>query len=249
MRGLRLEFFKARRKKLWLAPACMLVIELIWSMWAMGRMDAADLRQGGMYFLYQFPMLNTILIPITTAVLASRLCDMEHKGQTLKLMDTLCPPGRLFDAKFLCGAVYLGAACVLQVLAIFCAGAVAGFRGGFPAGAYAFYFISTLAVSLTLYLLQLVLSLNLVNQAPPLIAGVVGGFLGLFSMFFPRPVQRLVPWCYYAVLSPVGMNWDPATRWTEFYWMPRDCVSLAVAALAFGALYAAGRRLFARKEV
>ncbi|NCB37071.1 MAG: ABC transporter permease, partial [Clostridia bacterium] len=109
-RALILEFEKIRHRKVWLIVSAMLLVQTLWSLWSVGRMDATELAQGWMFFLYQFPLLNAIMMPVLAAVVASRLCDIEHKGHMLKLLHTVMPAGRLFNAKFLCGALYMLAA-------------------------------------------------------------------------------------------------------------------------------------------
>lgn len=61
------------------------------------------LENGYLMLLYQLPMVNTIFFPVLGMVVASRLCDLEHKGDNLKLLCTLEEKGRLFDAKLLYG--------------------------------------------------------------------------------------------------------------------------------------------------
>lgn len=77
-----MEFRKIRRRKVWVIVAALISVQILWSLWEIDRMDAHDLSQGWMYFLYQFPLLNSIMMPVIAAVVASRLCDIEHKGQT-----------------------------------------------------------------------------------------------------------------------------------------------------------------------
>ena len=79
------------------------------------------------------------------------------------------------------------------------------------------YLITTFAVSTVVLSIQQTLSLMSNNQLLPLGIGIGGSFLGLFSLFFPKPVARLVLWGYYANFSVVGMNWDPDTRIIDYY--------------------------------
>lgn len=248
-RVLAVEFAKTRRKQIGLVVAALLAAQILWSMWALGRMDALDLQQGWMYVLYQFPLLNTIMMPVIAAVVASRLSDLEHKGQALRLLRTLAPAGQLFDAKFLCGAAYLLAAALLQVLIIAIAGYTRGFAGDLPVRMCAYYLLFTTAVSLTILALQQGLALLFTNQAVSLSVGLVGAFAGLFSLFFPQGTQKFLLWGYYGVLMFVRLDWDPATRISTFFWSPVDWSGLALLAAQFCLIYAAGRALFARKEL
>ena len=86
-------------------------------------------------------------------------------------------------------------------------------------------------------------------QAVPLAVGIFGSFVGLFALFFPQWVQRCVIWGYYGVLIQAGMNWDPVTRATEFYWVQTRPLEFGLLALWMIVVLAVGRGLFVRKEV
>lgn len=248
-KALALEFRKIRRRKVWMIVAAMILVQILWSVWGVGRMDAHELSQGWMFFLYQFPLLNSIMMPVIAAVVASRLGDIEHKGQTLKLLNTVMPAGRLFAAKFLCGACYMLAAVLLQLIVIVAVGHAVGFIENPPLDKLFYYLLFTTAVNLTILLLQQVLSLLFVNQMVPLTVGLIGGLAGLFIMFFPQSLERFLLWGYYGVLMLVRMNWDKATRITDFYYAPVDWAGFITLAVLFCAMYLIGRALFVRKEM
>jgi len=212
-------------------------------------MDAHDLAQGWLFFLYQFPLLNSIMMPVIAAVVASRICDIEHKGQTIKLLNTLMPPQRLFAAKFLCGATYMLAASILQLVVIIAVGYIIGFKGNPPLDKLLYYLLFTTAVNLTVLLLQQVLSLQFKNQMVPLSVGIIGSFAGLFILYFPPSFARFILWGYYGVLMLVGMDWDRVTRITDFYYIPVNWAGFIILAVIFSAIYIIGRTLFMRKEV
>lgn len=128
-KALALEFHKIHRRRVWMIVAAMILVQILWSIWGVRRMDAHELSQGWMFFLYQFPLLNSIMMPVIAAVVASRLCDIEHKGQMLKLLNTVMPAGRLFAAKFICGALYMLAAVLLQLIVMVAVGYAVGFMG------------------------------------------------------------------------------------------------------------------------
>lgn len=249
MKALAAEFRKVHGRRVWVIVAALIGVQLLWELWSLRSMDAAHLRQGWLYLMYEFPMLNTIFMPVVAAVVASRLCDEEHKGQTLKLLETVMPAGRLFDAKFLCGAVYMAASSAVQVVLITVSGIVKKFPGEIPAKHLALYFVITCAVSLTLYLAQQVFSLLFVNQMIPLAIGIAGAFIGLFSLFFPQTVQKLFLWSYYGVLMFVRMDWDRATRITNFYITPTDWSGFLLLGVLFCLIYGIGRTIFVRKEI
>lgn len=249
MRGLRLEFHKARRKRYWLIVAAMSGMQALWLIWAFRRMDAHGLAQGYLNSLYQFAMLNSIVLPVMTAVLVSRMCDIEHKGSALKVLFTMQSSGVLFDAKFLCAGIHLAAAVGFQTAVILLMGRVKGFASPTPAADFVLYFGSQLLCSLFLALFLQIIALRYVNQFIPLAAGLIIGFLGLMAMFFPAWVMRLVPSAYYGLLSTVRLDWDRAAGIATYYRAPFPIADGALLTAALAILYWFGRKSFVKREV
>lgn len=249
IKALTTEFHKIRRRKVWLIVAAMIFVQLLWAIWAFRGMNAHELSQGWMCCLYQFPVLNSIMMPVIAAVVASRLCDIEHKGQTLKLLETVMPSGRLFSAKFICGALYMIAAVLMQLIVMVLVGYASGFEGSPPIDKLFYYFLFTTAANLTILLLQQVLSLLIINQMVPLTVGIIGSFAGLFIMFFPQSLERFILWGYYGVLMFVGMDWDRATRIVDYHYAPVDWTGFIALTVMFCSIYVIGRTLFVRKEM
>ena len=249
MKLLRLEFFKCRRRKIALVCAAVLAAELLWFGAYLARQDAGDLAQGWMLLFYNLALIDAIFLPVSVAVIASRNCELEHKGTTLKLLETLAAPGRLYGAKLVWGALVLAALLAVRSAAFAAMGAAAHFSGEIPWGRFALFTAISWAVSMMVFALQQGLSLRFANQAASLVCGIFGSFLGTLSMLFPDWLVRFVPWGYYGLLSLARMDWDPDTRFTQFFWRwpePLDVVLL----LLFGALFfIVGRTLFVRKEV
>ena len=249
MKLLRLEFFKCRRRKILLVCAAVLAAELLWIVSTFLRQDAEDLRQGWMLLLYNLAMVDAIIMPISVATIASRSCESEHKGASLKLLETMVTPGQLYTAKLAWGALVLAALLMVRWALFMGVGILWQFPGEVPWGRFGIFTLISWAVSMMVYALQQGLSLRFANQAVALVCGISGSFLGILSLLFPPALTRCVPWGYYGLLSLVGMNWDPDTRFTQFFWRwpePLDVVLL----LLFGALFfIVGRALFVRKEV
>lgn len=247
--AIRMEVLKTKGRKIWLVVAVMMAVQILWAGWAISNKDANDLVQGWMFFLYQFPMLNCIIMPVIAAVVASRLSDVEHKGQTFKLLETIIPTNRIFDAKFIWGSIYMLGAALGQLAIMISMGLALHFGGPVPWGALGSYLFFTLVVSLTIYAFQQVVSMLFANQMVPMTLGLIGGFIGLFSMFFPQGFQKFLLWSYYGVLMQVGMNWDETTRAVDFYWTAIDWSGLGLILVFFGLIYGIGRILFMRREV
>ena len=249
MRALRIEFLKIRYKKIWLIVFSIIFVQGLWELWAVRKMDANDLIQGWMFCLYQFPLLNTIMMPITAAVVASRLCDVEHKGEMLKLLYTVMPERKLFFTKFICGAFFMTVATLLQVLIIVSIGLLKGFSGGIPLDKILFYFLFTVLINVTILLIQQILSLFYINQMIPITIGLLGSFIGLFSLFFSEGIKRFLIWGYYGVLILVGMDWDKETRVTTFHYLTPDWISVIIVITAFILIYIISHVLIKRRKL
>lgn len=249
MKAFLLECYKARRRCLVLIVLAMAAVTFLWMSVGLNKMDEADRAAGYACCLYQAPLLNAIMLPVFISVLVTRLCDMEHKGNALKSLFTMETPGSLFSAKLSLVGLLLLLAVVLQAASFLLTGCIFGFMEPAPINDLLLYVFSQWLVSLFLALIIQMLSLRYVNQFIPLVAGLIGGFLGLMAMFFSPVIMRLVPSAYYGLLSTVRMNWDPATRFTEFYYIGfslPDCLLLTAAGIA---LFLIGRSRFTKREV
>lgn len=250
MRSLMTEIKKTKGRFVWVMLPAALLFEFAWIFWALGKMDAQDLAQGYYMLLLDLPLVNTIIVPLILAVVASRLCDTENKGNTYKLLCTLEEKGTLFRDKFLLGSLYVLGFVLLQLALIAFFGFYYSMTQEIPWREIGYFFVSTLVVSLVILLLQIILSLMMDNQLYPLFIGLIGTFIGLFSWFFPNlPLRYLVPWGYYCVGCTINYNYYEETRIMECYTIPFSFAGFAVLILFGILLYAYGRFLFVKKEV
>ena len=249
MKAITVEFMKIRHRKNWFFVFLLILVQIVWSLWAVSRMDAEDLQQGWLFSMYQFPLLNSIMMPVITAVVASGLCDVEHKGQSLRLLRTMLPAGKIFDAKFFCGAIFMLVTSFFQVLVIVMIGLFAPYGGEIPFRMLGEYLLFTTAVNLTILLLQQVLSLLFTNQMVALSVGLIGAFSGLFSMYLPQSFQKFLIWAYYGVLMFVRLDWSRETRISNFYSVAADWSGMVTLGIFFVVIYVVGRYLFVRKEI
>lgn len=250
MKNFLAEMKKTKGKWMWGAPLGIFLVDFAWLYWVFSDLGAEELADGYYQLLMNLPLVNTITLPILAAVLASRLCDMENKGNTYKLLCTLQEKGVIFCNKFLLGSLYIVFFALMQLgLVVFL-----GWRYRIPqeleTDQMAYLFLSTCATTIVLFLLQEILSLMMDNQLYPLFIGLIGTFAGLFSWFFPHlPLRYIIPWGYYCVGCTINNIYYEETREVFFYTIPFSYGGLA-ALLCFAAvLYIYGRNLFLKKEV
>lgn len=249
MKLLRLEFYKCRRRKIVLVCAAVLAVELIWMGVFFTRQDAEDLKWGWMLLLYNLSTVDAIILPLSVATLASRSCELEHKGSTWKLLETMVSPNSLYAAKLGWGALVLATLLIIRSGLFLAVGIVQGFQGSIPWVRFGLFTIISWVVSMVIYALQQGLSLWFANQAAALICGIAGSFLGILSMLFPPTLMRCVPWGYYGLMSLVFMDWNKITRVTRFYWRWPPATDVALLFLWMAVFLIVGRILFVRKEV
>lgn len=151
-------------------------------------------------------LTTALTSPLLVAILGSRVVEIEHQanGWILARMagrrrGDLCRIKFLALAPLLVGLV--AAQFVLQVLIA----RAAGLTQPLDLGLWVGYAGCVLLVGLALLAVHICLSAWLENQLISLGVGVVGSFVGLFSLFMPPAVARLLPWGYYAVSTPVAM--------------------------------------------
>lgn len=222
MKHLHLEFCKTKHRGIWLIITALLVVQCLWTIYAIG--DEKCLPQGWLMLLYSLPMLNSIMIPTFLAVLASRLIDIEHKGSSWKLLETMQSKFSLYLGKIMYGFCCILFFSVAQLLMILVLGNCLGYHGKPDIWAYALYFFQTFIISFILFLLQMIVSIIFSNQAVALCLGLCGSMAGLFLMFIPqwKLLQCLIPWGHYGACMFVGMDWNPSTREAVYYYMPGE---------------------------
>ncbi len=247
---LKTEFQKIKRRKIGLTMATLTGIQFVWFLWATKNPDEKELTQGWLNLLYSLPLLNVIMMPTIMSVLASRLSDLEHKGNTYKQLRTLRRPGILYDAKVLCGFLFVAAICAAQILFLL----VLGYCYHYTDTLYPHYYLSAFLLNLgccfSLYLLQLNLSLLFFNQMIPLVVGLCGSLLGLILMFIK--MYSFLPWGGFLSCTLVSMDWNVETRVVTYFYREHSAIELCAIGMVFiwiAIFYMTGRVAFTRKEV
>lgn len=249
MKELYAERMKSRYRKINLAVIGFFLLQFVWSGWAFTKADEHQLAQGYDYMLYQLPLLNTIMMPILLSVIASRLCDTEIKGNTLKLLFTMQKRGNVFDLKLIYGLKYIVIFLLLQILLIFGNGAIWHFTDTAEPKAIVLHFITSMVTAAIVYVIAQTLSLFSRSQIMPLAIGIISAFLGLFSMFFPPAVSSFILWGYFGKFMPVAMDWNQETRIMNFNPVPFPVGTFALLITAGLIIYGVCKYMFIKKEV
>lgn len=206
MKILTLEFLKLRRKKIFLMITMFMGVEILWALMSVSvSLSRNPSDTGWMATIVTLATMNGLFLPIISSVVMSRICDMEYKGNTWKLlMSVNVKPSKIYAAKYICGNILLLYAVVLQAIAIVIFSNVKGFAQPMPSSVLLKYAGGSMLISTTVLALQQWISLAFKNQIFALCLGMVGGFLGMTSDFFPVFVRRIIIWSYYTGLSPVA---------------------------------------------
>ncbi len=210
--ALKTEFAKTRHLHFPLIGFLIIGMEFAWLCFDIRRYGPEELKTGYAGTLYNLMIIHVITMPILWTVVTSRLCDLEQRENMFKVMLTLEEAENLYHAKLICLFLYNFIATGIQTAGLLMIGKIRGFQDTALLAQVPYAVMAEFSVNLFLIVLIANLSLRMENPFVPVIAGIAGAFLGLMAMFFPMWLERLIPTSYYAVLSPVEMNWDEATR-------------------------------------
>lgn len=244
---IKLEFFKIKHRKVFVTVIGIMFITFLWTLWAQTYKNTDSPMQNWMALFYNVSTINCVVMPILVAITASKLVDIEHKGNTLKMLKTLEGGCRLFNSKFISGILIMIFATLLQGVSMIILGALNGYQA-IPYGYFIYFMLYTLLINVTLFLFQMILSFQFVNQMIALVVSIAGSFLGLFSLFFGGIISKLIFWGYYGLLSPVGMNWDAGSRSVTYYWHSINLSGISAVTVICIILYIAGQRSFKLRE-
>lgn len=243
------EFKKTKHQHTGLLPIAFLFITFFWCAFMFRDLSDYDRAQGYTRLFFQMPVINCIMMPVMLAVLASRLCDMEIKGGTLKLLYTMQESHTFYDLKFLHEVCYLLTFSALECLIFPLCGSLFGFTETLSLSLLLHHFAVVLVAGAVVLTVQHYLSLTSKNQIFPLLFGLIGSFMGMFSMFFPPAIANFVLWGYFGAFLPYFMEYDEAARLVNFYAVPFQTVKFALFTLCGILLYVICRSRFLKREV
>ncbi|MDO5783811.1 MAG: ABC transporter permease [Eubacteriales bacterium] len=208
-----------------------------------------DPNAGYSALFYAMPIMNALVMSTGMAVLASRIWDVETKGNSCRLLFTLQSRTSLYIAKAVLGIIEVAAVCLLECAAIVAFGALQAYTEPLAFSRLFWLFLCTFVVGLMLFFFSYALCLYFPSQVPAVAVGLAGSLVGLFSGFMPRSFSYFIPWGYFIPLSAMQMGWDQATR--ETWYIPQDfpVPLLLVSGIFIFLLLIAGYSLMQKKEV
>ncbi len=251
MKAISLEFYKFRHRHLFLMVTIFLIVEISFLFIGLNRSISMNPENANWEALIvMFASMNGLLFPILIAVCVSRICDMEHKGNTWKLLLPLSVnTGRIYAAKYICAFILMLWACAMQVFSIAAFGIVKDFEDSIPIFLLVKFFLGIVFTSMAVIALQQWVSIIRKNQVFALSLGMVGGFIGLTADLMPSGVRRIFIWSYYSRLSPVTLSYESE----KLDFIVRDINALlplmVIMIIAGMGIYLAGSFHLSRKEV
>ncbi|WP_019639739.1 ABC transporter permease [Paenibacillus fonticola] len=250
MIALSLEFFKLRRKRIFLMIILFLLAQMVWAFlslsMSMSKNNVAHPQWEAVIAV--IASMNGLFLPIISAIIVSRVCDMEHKGNTWKMIVTTnINRKQIYLAKYVCVLLLLLFYVILQTALIALFGLTNDFISPAPIILLGQYILGTMITSTTIVALQQWVSLSLKNQAFALCLGMVGGFIGMTADLFPAIIRQFFIWSYYTGLSPATYLFTENAA--TYISRPLDPFMLIIALILTAILYAAGSWRISSKEI
>ena len=150
---------------------------------------------------------NAMIGPILVSVLASRQTDIEHTGSGWNLAAASgLTPGTLCRAKLVALSLLIVPAVTGQSLGIITLARFRGLSVALDVGPWATYTTLLICVDLAMCAYFLWLAAVVENQLVVMSAGLLGGFIGVYMLLSPPMLARLLPWGYYAVITPAKVS-------------------------------------------
>ena len=151
--------------------------------------------------------VNAMTGTVFVAALASRQTDIEHSGAGWNLAATSgLTPGALCRVKLAALTLLIAPTVVLQNSALIIFGRIMGISVPLDVGPWVTYTLLLALVNTAMCAYHLWLAAVVENQLVVMSAGLLGGFIGVYMLLAPPVLARLLPWGYYAVITPAKVS-------------------------------------------
>lgn len=213
MKYLCLELYKLKRRKVFLTFALILGVELLFVFSNYGNNEnflgmISDPNAPAWEDLIVGPAtMNGLFLPILAAVIASRICDMEHRGNTWKLLECNNENRKaIWFCKFTVVTVLMLAAILIQALVIVAYGNAVGIVEPLPVKTLWEFVLGTAMVTFVVVTIQVFFSLVFANQLVPMSIGMIGALIGFISTLLPSGIRNILIWGNYAEMMVLGQD-------------------------------------------
>lgn len=195
---------------------------------------------------YDIPLINTLILSVLMAVLASQSVDMEHKGAMWNLLPTLESRAAIYFGKLLYGVIHLTLFCLFQMGMVILMGVSLGYEGTIPYTLIGSTFLAELVSGMIIYQVQCLLSLLFPSQFAALSIGFGGTLTGLFLAYVST--KAWTPWSVLLSLSPIGMDYQRASRTVTLFLRQITLPEILTALFYLIGVLLLGLYLFTRAE-
>jgi len=213
MKYLCLELYKLKRRKVFLTFFLILGMELLFVFSNYGNnsnflsMISDPNAPAWEDLIIGHAAMNGLFFHMLAAVVASRICDMEHKGNTWKLLECNNESrNTIWLCKFTVVAALMLAAILIQVFVVVAYGNAVGIVQPLPVKTLLDYAVGTIMVTFVVVTIQVFFSLVFSNQLVPMSVGMIGALIGFISTLLPAGIRNILIWGNYAELMVLGQN-------------------------------------------
>ena len=175
-------------------------------------------------------MMQTFLAPVFVSIVATRIVEIEHTGNGWQISGSVgTSKGKPCIIKALVAGVIIAAATVVE-LAIIVLMALIRNVPGLELHVWISYGLCLIVVNLIIAMFHIALAAVVDNQLINIGVGILGGFIGVFSLLLPAVFAYWQPWGYYAVITPVADTANGIAYVQPNYWavVLFACLGLAV---------------------
>lgn len=147
-------------------------------------------------------IVNTMILPLLVGILCSRIMDIEHSGNTFKMLQTSNQNiNQLYISKVVVATLLIFILDMLQTTYLVILSSLYGISlNWLLISAFSTGF---LLVSFILITFHLFISFIFEKQSIGIVLALIGSFIGLVtSGMLPNIVQLFLPWQYYSLLNP-----------------------------------------------
>ena len=176
--------------------------------------------------LLAMALFNALTQPVFVAVLASRQTDIEHSGAGWNLAATSgLTPGALCRVKLAALTLLIVPAAVVQSAALIFVARTVGLSLPLDVGPWVTYTLLLALVNTAMCAYHLWLAAVVENQLVVMSVGLLGGFIGIYMLLSPPALARLLPWGYYAIITPAKVSMVDSHAVYEYLQVPMGWVA------------------------